>query len=284
MNNVEKYLKEMAVTASPQTMIYYTRNLRKFWDWLREQRAIEPTRKLVRDFLVQLQGAGISPSVIAIHKQCISAYCSWLVENEVLQTNPVRDLKFGSYRSPIKKDDCVFTVEEYEKIKAECGKLKLRFDYFLGAVIVGWNTGLRLGDVAHLSFDQINLIDRKISLHPRKTVRFSKLVEIPILPELHEFLSSVPHSTGYVFPRMQSEYEKSNSMGFSVRFSRICVAAGVEPKGFHALRHGFTSRLLNKGVPVSVVSSVTGHTLNVLQRYSHVQFQDKQKIVEAALS
>src|SRR3546814_19725856 len=38
-----------------------------------------------------------------------------------------------------------------------------------------------------------------------------------------------------------------------------CVAAGVEPAGFHILRHTYGSRLAMAGVPMAVIAEALGH-------------------------
>ena len=51
-----------------------------------------------------------------------------------------------------------------------------------------------------------------------------------------------------------------------------CKAAGIEPMGFHQLRHSYASALVNAGVPLAFVSQMLGHTDTrmVEKHYGHL--------------
>src|SRR3546814_9892686 len=51
-----------------------------------------------------------------------------------------------------------------------------------------------------------------------------------------------------------------------------CVAAGVEPAGFHILRHTYGSRLAMAGVPMAVIAEALGHADERITRkhYAHL--------------
>ena len=51
-----------------------------------------------------------------------------------------------------------------------------------------------------------------------------------------------------------------------------CEAAGIEPLGFHELRHSYASMLVNKGVPLAYVASQLGHVdISMVQKhYGHL--------------
>ena len=51
-----------------------------------------------------------------------------------------------------------------------------------------------------------------------------------------------------------------------------CEAAGVEPAGFHILRHTYGSRLAMAGVPMAVIAEALGHADERITRrhYAHL--------------
>lgn len=51
-----------------------------------------------------------------------------------------------------------------------------------------------------------------------------------------------------------------------------CIAAGVEPAGFHILRHTYGSRLAMAGVPMAVIAEALGHADERITRkhYAHL--------------
>ncbi len=51
-----------------------------------------------------------------------------------------------------------------------------------------------------------------------------------------------------------------------------CIAAGIEPMGFHELRHTYASGLVNAGIPLAYIASQLGHvnTAMVEKHYGHL--------------
>jgi integrase len=120
---------------------------------------------------------------------------------------------------------------------------------------------------------------QRIALVPGKTMRFAKSIEIPILPELKEMIER-NNCAPFLFPLMAKSYNQSGNKALSVAFGRILKALNIEGKSWHSWRHGVVSKLLNAGIPLSVVGSITGQTLQTLQRYSHVGFDQKKLAME----
>jgi integrase len=73
---------------------------------------------------------------------------------------------------------------------------------------------------------------------------------------------------GDVFPGVTTEAVKSSHM-------RATRRAGIEELRFHDLRHQATTRLLEKGLNIMEVASITGHKyLRMLRRYTHLNAED----------
>lgn len=276
MTLIKQFLKEFATRGSEKTLADYKARLTKFEAWRRSTGATEFDKKNARDYLVHLHGNGTGPASVALHRATLSSFYSWLAENDIIPENPIRSLKYGKYRSPAKGNECTFTDDEYRILKDKL----IGHEFWHGAIIVGWNTGLRMGDIANLAWEQITMAERKIVVVPRKTKRFAKVVEIPILPELAEYLIARARESAFVLPQMQIEYAAADAKFLSLHFTRLCEGAGIKDKSFHNLRHSFVTRALSRGVPVPIVASCTGQTLQVINRYLHVRIEDKQKALE----
>jgi integrase len=163
-----------------------------------------------------------------------------------------------------------------------------------GLVLVAAFTGLRLGDASKLSWDAVDLDAKKITLIPSKTKKKKKEVHIPIHPDLLAYLMSAPVAedspAAPVFPTLAKK-KIGDRAGLSQSFNKLMAAAGVDrgkpsreivegeetgvgrityERGFHSLRHTFTSWLRNAGVSEEDRMALTGHsTRDSHAIYSH---------------
>jgi integrase len=162
-------------------------------------------------------------------------------------------------------------------------------------------TGQRLGDLACLTWSQIDLERDEIRLTTRKT---DKQLLIPIAAPLREHLLSLasgdnPRSP--VHPRaFETVAAQNGRVGtLSNQFGELLVTCGLrEPQShksrgigrggkragldlsFHSLRHTAVSLLKDAGVPDAVVMALVGHESTAMShRYTHV---GKEALARAA--
>jgi integrase len=167
----------------------------------------------------------------------------------------------------------------------------------------GLYTGQRLGDLALLTWNQIDLERDEIRLTVRKT---GKQLLIPIAASLREHLLAIaaddnPRSS--VHPRSYAivTAQKGKVAALSDQFSDLLAAAGLRPHrirqstgtgrpskrvgfalSFHSLRHTAVSLLKDAGVPDAVVMALVGHESAAMShRYTHV---GKEALARAAES
>lgn len=142
------------------------------------------------------------------------------------------------------------------------------------AIVFTYFTGPRLGDVANMRWNQIDLSTGVIRFKPKKTKRKKIEVVIPIHPHLLKILLVSPGvGVAFVFPSLAGK-QTGGVNGLSAQFAKIMEKAGIvatitrhTPKGrrnkslsFHSLRHSFNSELANAGVQQEVRMKLTGHT------------------------
>jgi integrase len=166
-----------------------------------------------------------------------------------------------------------------------------------GAVVVAVWTGLRLIDVAGLTWKQVDMAAGTLTVTPEKT---DKPLLLPMAGELREFLASLPAGVGKapLFPTLHGRITGrngglSNEFGRLMQRAEVSVPVGREKRGrgrqvrtksFHSLRHTFVSRLANADVPADVRKTLAGHDSDEAHaRYTHLAFT-KQTEALAKLS
>jgi integrase len=155
----------------------------------------------------------------------------------------------------------------------------------------GLYTGQRLGDLALLTWSQVDFERDEIRLIMRKT---GKRMLLPIAPPLKEHLLSIagddsraplhPHAYAIV----ARQFERVGTL--SNQFADILIAAGLRSHvphrsrgigregkragselSFHSLRHSAVSLLKDAGVPDAVVMALVGHESAAMSHhYTHV--------------
>jgi integrase len=121
-----------------------------------------------------------------------------------------------------------------------------------------------------------------IGITPVKTKRIRRTVTIPIFEPLKRVLSSFIcelDKDDYIIPQIANDY---NEYSFAVNRHVVSIfeSAGFETKieipgrkhsqsviGFHSLRGSLASKLLNSGVPVSVVKEIIGDNIRTIEEY-----------------
>jgi integrase len=184
-----------------------------------------------------------------------------------------------------------FTPDELHRVLAEADP------QWKGMIAVALYTGFRLGDVASLDWQSINLDAAEISMVTGKTHR---QMSIPIAAPLLRHLRSMENRSGPVFPEACETYQNSSTTSrLSKAFYRIMEKAGLvkhrthestgkgrsarrnqQELGFHALRHTATSLLKNANVSDAVARDIIGHeTVAISASYTHIDLDTKREAI-----
>ena len=151
-------------------------------------------------------------------------------------------------------------------------------------------TGMRPGEPLALSWAQVDLFERTITVGRAKTSSGTGRV-IPMNDELTTILSShrewfiehfgEPLPDHYVFPfgSPQPTQPDRHVTDISSGWDLIRRAANIRCR-LHDLRHTFATQLAENGVPESTMLALMGHMSRaMLERYSHIRMKAKREAV-----
>ncbi len=172
-------------------------------------------------------------------------------------------------------------------------------------ILLSLHTGLRIGEVCALTWNDIDLSNHII--HIRHTISRvkstnnsdgSKSVLILDVPKTKASTRDIPISSalysilaGACF-RTRDHFIVSDSSQFlsprtyEYRYHRLLKECGVEQINYHALRHTFATRCIEAGVDVKSLSEILGHA-NVgitLNTYVHSSIELKRTQLEKLAS
>lgn len=164
-------------------------------------------------------------------------------------------------------------------------------------ILVCMFTGLRIGEICALRWEDISFSDQSIYIHhtlqriqthqghgaktevvvttPKSTCSIRK---IPLPDEILKILvSNKKASSGYVLTNDDYKFIEPRTM--QNKFKKILKAAGIENANFHALRHTFATRCVELGFDVKSLSEILGHaTVNItMNRYVHPTYEMKKE-------
>jgi integrase len=167
----------------------------------------------------------------------VGSMLSWAVENNLVRSNPVRDVKPLRY---VSDGFHAWTPDEVKQFEAhyEIGtkaRLALSLMLYLGA---------RRGDV--VTFGRQHVRDGVLRFVPSKTRHKKKrMVEIPILPELARIIGASP--TGQMTFLVTAFGKPFTAAGFGNWFRDRCDHAGLPQCSAHGLRKAAAAIVAERG-------------------------------------
>ena len=214
----------------------------------------------------------VKNSSINIDVSILSHIYSVAIKAGIVDKNPCKDVK--RLKVTQTKDRVLSQSEISLLLDKLHGKDRLM-------VLVGLFTGLRLGGVLSLSWQDIDFGKRLIA----STHKTGKLVSIPLseylIDELQRYKENNPCPNDKIFESREITPEISSR--YSEHFSDLFKKIGIYNCTFHTLRHTFSSILQGElGIGVVVVQGMTGHSsLCMLQKYSHTGLDNKQRAIQS---
>jgi len=185
----------------------------------------------------------------------LRAALNWAVDNEMIDSSPANRLKM--LKETDSKKGQVINPDEVGLLLNGCDGID-DGQWFKDILLTFLNTGMRLGELRNLTWDDIDGDIIKIQDKPFWSPK-SYCRTIPINQTVHCILASLrEHQTGaFVFTWGKEQIPKNL---LRQKFIRLAKKVGLPHLSrIHDLRHTFASNLLMHGVPIPTVQALLGH-------------------------
>jgi integrase len=260
--------------------------------------------KLVERFLTFLGLVRTSGSLIDVHKRDIEKFRNQLVEQKLAAASVNRSLKIlRMLFKTARQDGYIFEdpAEAVRTIKDDSARtrrplteeeirqvLAIADSEWQSLIKLGLYTGQRLGDLATLRWENVDLVGGRLFLTTRKT---GQAIKVPLAGALREHLIALSSSDNPKTPLHPRACELVKSqhgrvVSLSNQFIDLLVQAGLRTpqthqstgKGrsgprdrselsFHSLRHSAVSMLKTAGVAHAVAQALVGHESEAISQH-----------------
>jgi len=289
---LKQWLQRKESELAESSLVSYQKSINGFLEFIgpRKNKPLDSITKTIvtnwRDSLLKR----ISPGTVRKQIKVLRAAFNDAVREGRARENPADHVKLkkneGRNRVP-------FTDEQIISL------LGVANQEWQGMILTAYTTGVRLGDIATLDWDSVNLQAMEVRFVATKT---GQSMVLPLSDQLHECLTKLPSydTGGPVFPDAYAAYVRAGSSTLSKQFRAMLYTVGLAPKpnhrkiadgrdakrtaskySFHCLRHTFVSNLKMSGAGDSIAKELAGHSSDaVSQIYTH----GDPKVLRAAVN
>jgi integrase len=201
---------------------------------------------------------------LALLKHMFNLASAW---DLFLGINPLRKVRFFRENSITLR---TLSPEEEERFVSNSSP------YIADLARFALNTGMRIGEIFKLRWDQVDLSEGIISVYASKTGRIRKVPTNEVTERILQYWQ-LGRRNEYVFYNLEAGKPLRD---LKAGFQSACRKAAISGVTWHTLRHTFASRLVNRGVDIVTVKELLGHsTVTVTMRYAHTNMGNKRDAV-----
>ena len=266
---VEEWLATRKPEVKPGTIKVYRRVMDELLEALGEKAKGEICDVTQRDIVAfrAARGAALSGKSTNHELSCVRMLFRAAKRDGLIADDPAEFVE--QVRSTPTVARRAFTVDELRAILKAAGK------EWRSMIVFGLYTGQRLGDIASLTWANIDTEHDEIRLVTQKT---NRVIVLPIAAPLRRHIEALPAGDIPAAPIHPEALEIMTRAGRSTplsnQFAAILSAVGMRPKrqkgesspmgrryelSFHSLRATATTMLHEAGIPASVAQAVIGH-------------------------
>ena len=228
--------------------------------------------QVIRGYVSSLMDRGLDPRTVNLHLSALSTFCSYLVKQNKLASNPVKEIvrpkekkRLPSFFSPeaLKLYFDTPVADDYPSVRNRM------------IVTLLYDTGLRRAEAASLRLGDIDISRRTLSVIGKGNKDYLLLRE--------DFRKGLQKASDSFFLTDAGGPAYPEFINRTVK-AELSKAKGLSGKKTpHTLRHSFATSLLNEGADLNSIKEVLGHSsLAATEVYTHNSFEKLKEIYRTA--
>jgi integrase len=280
----KQWLETRQIEVSSGSFDSYRKTLKTFVAWLGPKADQDIGNITLTDLVAFRNQLAAKLSSRSVNRY-LTLLKQWLTDAEkagylIAGSNPSRLVDPVRGREAERSEKQIFTVEQIRVV------LNVADSEWQSLIKFGYLTGQRLGDLAMLTWANIDLERAEIRFTAQKT---GKRMTIPLGSALQAYIATLSGSddpSAFVHPKAAANVKqaKGKTSNLSHQFIRLLQTAGLSQPGksYHSLRHTFISLLKDAGIPQATVLEISGHSDEAVSAmYTHVGREQLQRAAEA---
>jgi integrase/recombinase XerC len=317
MELIQRYISHIKTIRrySEKTVTTYEDVLSRFVRWVfkdeepSDNQIIESlNRSELRGYMVSLmEEGGLTPKSVSLHMSALSGFCSFLVKEGLMKSNPVRTISRPKIQKRLPEYYREEAIREYFDKTADYASREL-LDTFISSpesehgkalyerrlarliISILYDTGLRRSELIVLKIENVDFARQTLKV----VGKGNKMREIPLLTALCQEILLYLEAVEALMCGKRSLKEPllvtfRGRPLYPVFVDRTVKTELGEVKGItgrkspHVLRHSIATELMNEGTDLNSIKEMLGHSsLATTQVYTHSSFARLKDIYEHA--
>ena len=276
----QRYICTLSLTRKNSTLSRHRSALRKFHQWLVENRFPLETlkRKHTERFLLHLKDTGLLPVSINGYVAIVRLYLRWLHAQDIVKNHPDDLLRASDWVKVPKYLPKPLPPAADKELQE---RLALSSDVHLLGLLLMRLTGLRLGELCSLEKNcvQKDHLGNHFLKVPLGKLNSERLVPLDdeTIALIHKITELQGHCKTFL---IETKWEDKTAHGtYYYKFKKIRLKSHTAgPLHPHRLRHTYATTLLNAGMSLVGVMKLLGHNdIRMTLRYAEVSQQSISK-------
>lgn len=210
------------------------------------------------------------PSTYNNERRFLSAFFTWMRLEKLITDNPVESIP--AKKVPIKPID-YYSPEESARLRDACKNIRER-----ALLEVLRSTGARIGEIAEITLDQIDMRTGDVLIQGEKGGRYRTIyLDDDARHYYGLYLDNRTDDCPYMFPRSRKPYGKMTTCGFRAIIKSIGKRAGLTCRVYpHKSRKTLGMNLRNHGVEIGIIQEIFGHASSEVTMKFYAQTDNRR--------